>query len=87
MINEKEILEIKGAIKHIDEVLESNCNKECKRDHMNLKRWLQKLVNINDRSCKKCIHFNGVHCEVISIIDKKYPINYNEFWCNQFKEA
>ena len=43
---EKDVELIKQAIEHINEVLKSNCNEACKQDHINLKRWLEELLDV-----------------------------------------
>jgi len=53
---------IKEAIRHINEVLKSNCDRACKHDHINLKMWLNELLECRERICKNCLFYKDNIC-------------------------
>ena len=86
---------IKEAIKHIDEVLNSNCNEACKQDHHNLKRWLEEFLECRERICKNCkrIKLRGslypeiIDCPILPWMTVTYygELVENNFGCDKFE--
>jgi len=80
---------IKEAIKHINEVLESDCNEACKQDHIKLKRWLEEFLECRSRVCKNCEYFSKLSDDYPGEIGFCEKFNNSMVWenfgCNRFE--